>query len=128
MTARMAGKIAFVTGGGSGIGAATAKRLAEEGATVIVCGRREAPLAEVVENIRAAGGKAQFKVADVSDEHAFVSAIEQVAAEHGRLDVMVNNSIARRAFVVSLVLVSFLTLRANVLKRSATEVRISSSA
>ncbi len=94
MTARMAGKIAFVTGGGSGIGAATAKRLAEEGATVIVCGRREAPLAEVVESIRAAGGKAQFKVADVSDEHAFVGAIEEVAAEHGRLDVMVNNAMA----------------------------------
>ena len=94
MTARMAGKIAFVTGGGSGIGAATAKRLAEEGATVIVCGRREAPLAEVVESILAAGGKAHFKVADVSDEHAFVGAIEQVAAEHGRLDVMVNNAMA----------------------------------
>lgn len=94
MTARMAGKVAFVTGGGSGIGAATAKRLAEEGATVIVCGRREAPLAEVVESIRAVGGKAQFKVADVSDEHAFVGAIEQVAAEHGRLDVMVNNAMA----------------------------------
>ncbi|EKM95676.1 short-chain dehydrogenase/reductase SDR [Stutzerimonas degradans] len=90
----MAGKVAFVTGGGSGIGAATAKRLAEEGATVIVCGRREAPLAEVVESIRAVGGKAQFKVADVSDEHAFVGAIEQVAAEHGRLDVMVNNAMA----------------------------------
>ena len=94
MTSRMAGKIAFVTGGGSGIGAATAKRLAQEGATVIVCGRREAPLAEVVESIRQSGGKAELKVADVSNERAFVSAIEEAAAEHGRLDVMVNNAMA----------------------------------
>ena len=91
---RLHNQVALVTGSTQGIGRGIAVRLAEEGATVIVCGRREAPLAEVVESILAAGGKAHFKVADVSDEHAFVGAIEQVAAEHGRLDVMVNNAMA----------------------------------
>ncbi|WP_332306962.1 SDR family NAD(P)-dependent oxidoreductase, partial [Thauera sp. 27] len=57
MAARMQGKVAFVTGGGSGIGAATASRLAQEGATVVVCGRRREPLDEVVAGIVAAGGK-----------------------------------------------------------------------
>ena len=46
---RMQGKVAFVSGGGSGIGAATAIRLAQEGATVVICGRRQAPLDEVQE-------------------------------------------------------------------------------
>ena len=59
MAGRMQGKVAFVTGGGSGIGAATAQRLAQEGATVVVCGRRREPLDEVAAGIVAAGGKAE---------------------------------------------------------------------
>ncbi|MBL8312749.1 MAG: SDR family NAD(P)-dependent oxidoreductase, partial [Rubrivivax sp.] len=76
MAARLQGKVAFVTGGGTGIGAATAMRFAAEGATVVVCGRRQAPLDEVVAGIRASGGKAEAVQADVSDEAAFVGAIE----------------------------------------------------
>lgn len=94
MTLRMQNKIVFITGGGSGIGAATAERMAEEGATVVICGRREEPLQGVVEKINAAGGKAAYRVADVSNEQQFVSAIESTAAEYGRLDVMVNNAMA----------------------------------
>lgn len=94
MTARMQGKVCFVTGGGSGIGAATAKKMAAEGATVVICGRSEGPLRDVVGEITAAGGKASYRVADVSDEAAFVGAIEATAAEFGRLDVMVNNAMA----------------------------------
>jgi meso-butanediol dehydrogenase/(S,S)-butanediol dehydrogenase/diacetyl reductase len=52
MSKRLEGKIAFVTGGGSGIGAATAERFAQEGATVVICGRRKEPLDEVVARIR----------------------------------------------------------------------------
>jgi meso-butanediol dehydrogenase/(S,S)-butanediol dehydrogenase/diacetyl reductase len=90
----MQGKVAFVTGGGSGIGAATAQRLAQEGATVVVCGRRREPLDEVVAGIVAAGGKAEAVVADVSDEAGFTAALEAAAQRHGRLDVLVNNAMA----------------------------------
>lgn len=87
-------QVAFISGGGSGIGAATALRLAQEGATVVICGRRQAPLDEVVARIAAAGGKAEAVLADVGDEHAYVTAIERAAARHGRLDVLVNNAMA----------------------------------
>ncbi len=92
--ARMQGKVAFVTGGGTGIGAATAIRLAQEGATVVICGRRQAPLDEVVEKIKAAGGQAEAVQADVSDEAGFTAAIEAAAQRHGQLDVLVNNAMA----------------------------------
>lgn len=94
MTARLQDKIAFITGGGSGIGAATAERFAEEGARVVICGRRQAPLDEVVGRIRAAGGHAEAVVADVSDEAAFTAALEDCARRHGRLDILVNNAMA----------------------------------
>jgi len=94
MQARFTDKVAFVTGGGSGIGAATAQRLALEGATVVICGRRQANLDEVVELIRQAGGKAYSVQVDVSNESAFVAALEQTANEHGSLDVLVNNAMA----------------------------------
>ena len=90
----MQGKVAFVTGGGTGIGAATAIRLAQEGATVVICGRRQAPLDEVVAQIKAAGGQAEAVQADVSDEAGFTAAIEAAAQRHGQLDVLVNNAMA----------------------------------
>ena len=94
MTARLQDKIAFITGGGSGIGAATAERFAEEGARVVICGRRQEPLDEVVARIRAAGGQAEAVVVDVSDEAAFTAALADCARRHGRLDILVNNAMA----------------------------------
>ena len=94
MTGRLQGKVAFVTGGGSGIGAATAERIAQEGAMVVVCGRRREPQDEVVARIGAAGGEAEAVVADVSDETGFTAALEAVAARHGRFDILVNNAMA----------------------------------
>lgn len=94
MSQRMQGKVAFVSGGGSGIGAATAIRLAEEGATVVICGRRQERLDAVVAQIRAAGGQAEAVLADVGDEAQYVGAIEAAAQRHGRLDVLVNNAMA----------------------------------
>lgn len=94
MAGRLQDKVAFVTGGGTGIGAATALRFAAEGAVVVICGRRKAPLDEVVARIHAEGGKAEAVVADVSDEAAFVAALEGCAARHGRFDILVNNAMA----------------------------------
>ena len=91
---RLQGKVAFVSGGGSGIGAATAIRFAEEGATVVICGRRQEPLDAVVAQIRASGGQAEATVADVGNEAQYVGAIEAAAQRHGRLDILVNNAMA----------------------------------
>ena len=88
------GKVAFITGGGSGIGAATAERFAKEGAQVVICGRRPGPLAEVVDRIKAEGGMAQAVVADVSQEAEFVGALEDAAGRFGQLDILVNNAMA----------------------------------
>lgn len=94
MSKRLEGKVAFVTGGGSGIGAATAERFAQEGATVVICGRRIEPLNEVVAKIKAAGGTAEAVVADVGQEAQIVGALEQTAKNHGSLDILVNNAMA----------------------------------
>lgn len=94
MSKRLQGKVAFVSGGGSGIGAATALRFAQEGATVVICGRRQAPLDEVVAQIRAAGGQAEAVQADVGNEAQYVGAIEGAAQRHGKLDILVNNAMA----------------------------------
>ena len=94
MSKRLEGKTAFVTGGGSGIGAATAERFAQEGAMVVICGRRKDPLDEVVARIKAAGGSAEAIVADVGNEAQFVGALEQTAKKHGSLDILVNNAMA----------------------------------
>ena len=94
MSNRLQGKIAFVTGAGSGIGEATALRFAEEGATVVLCGRRIEPLQGVQEKIQALGGQAEIAVADVSDEQAYVAALQGTAQRHGRLDILVNNAMA----------------------------------
>ncbi|MBD0682530.1 SDR family NAD(P)-dependent oxidoreductase [Pseudomonas sp. PSB11] len=94
MSKRLQGKIAFVTGAGSGIGEATALRFAEEGATVVLCGRRIEPLQGVQEKIIAQGGQAEIAVADVSDEQAYVGALQATAQRHGRLDILVNNAMA----------------------------------
>ena len=94
MAARLQGKVAFVTGGGSGIGAATVMRFAQEGAMVVICGRRREPLDEVVAAVLAAGGKAEAVVADVSDEAGFTAALEAAAQRHGGLDILINNAMA----------------------------------
>lgn len=94
MSTRLQGKIAFISGAGSGIGAATALRFAEEGATVVLCGRRIEPLQAVAALIQEAGGDAECEVADVSNEDAYVGAIAAAAKRHGRLDILVNNAMA----------------------------------
>ena len=94
MAGRMQGKVVLITGGGTGIGRASAERLAEEGAHVVVCGRRPEPLAETVAAIKAKGGAAEAVTLDVSDLDAYAKTIADVAARHKRLDVLVNNAMS----------------------------------
>jgi 3-oxoacyl-[acyl-carrier protein] reductase len=84
---RLDGKVALVTGGGSGLGEAICHRFCQEGATVIVNDLRPAPAAAVAEAVN--GHPLPF---DVADSEAVAAALAQVAADHGRLDVLVNNA------------------------------------
>jgi NAD(P)-dependent dehydrogenase (short-subunit alcohol dehydrogenase family) len=86
------GRVALVTGGGSGIGAGIAKRLAEQGAKVGLLGRRAEVLEAVASEIRAAGGSALATPADVREYGEVEQAIERVAAEFGGLDILVNSA------------------------------------
>ncbi|MFI7291332.1 SDR family NAD(P)-dependent oxidoreductase [Streptomyces anulatus] len=90
---QLAGKVALVTGGSRGIGAATALRLAEEGADVALTYVNAADKAqEVVKAIKALGRKGLAIRADSADPAAVVGSVEQTAAELGRLDILVNNA------------------------------------
>jgi NAD(P)-dependent dehydrogenase (short-subunit alcohol dehydrogenase family) len=92
MTWQFAGKTAFVTGGGSGIGRASALALAADGALVTVAGRTADTLKETVRLIEAAGGSARYVVADVTDEAQIEHAVQDATAGTGRLDIALNNA------------------------------------
>lgn len=85
-------RVAFITGASRGIGKAIALRLAREGRHVVLCARSEAPLNDLRSQIEGAGGKASVAVADVADAKSLAGAVEQAAADHGRLDILVNNA------------------------------------
>lgn len=86
------GRVAIVTGAGSGIGRATALRLAADGAAVGCFGLGDDALASVAEEIRAAGGLAIPVVADVTDRAAVEAAVGSVAIELGAIGILVNNA------------------------------------
>jgi len=85
-------RVAFVTGGSRGIGAAIAKRLAKDGLHVVAVARGMDKLQQVVAEIKAEGGTAEAMAVDIADPKALAEAIEKVADSHGRLDVLVNNA------------------------------------
>jgi NAD(P)-dependent dehydrogenase (short-subunit alcohol dehydrogenase family) len=86
------GKVAIVTGGASGIGAASAETLAREGAKVLVTDIDDALGEAVVARIEAAGGAAFFRHQDVADEAAWPEIVAAAVARYGRLDIMVANA------------------------------------
>ncbi len=92
MAGRLEDKVALITGGGTGIGAATAIRFAEEGALSVICGRRTEPLQQICSQIESMGGKARYYVADAGDEKTFASLVDNVVTDCGRLDILVNNA------------------------------------
>jgi NAD(P)-dependent dehydrogenase (short-subunit alcohol dehydrogenase family) len=87
----LAGKVAFITGAGRGIGAAAARLFAREGARVLLAARTEAQLKTVTEDIRAAGGTAEYVVCDLADANSVRAAVDRTVSLYGRLDVAFNN-------------------------------------
>lgn len=87
---RLSGKVAVVTGGGSGMGAATSELFGAEGATVVVTDLDGAAASAVAERIVAAGGSASAVAVDVADEDDVARAYAEIGRAHGTIDVLVN--------------------------------------
>ncbi|MBB5935485.1 SDR family NAD(P)-dependent oxidoreductase [Streptomyces zagrosensis] len=87
----LAGKVAFITGAGRGIGAAAARLFAKEGARVLLAARTESQLKTVAEDIRAAGGVAEYAVCDLADAASVRAAVDRTVELYGQLDIAFNN-------------------------------------
>ena len=92
MADRLAGKVAVITGGNSGIGETTGQVFAREGAKVILMARREEQGQAVAKGIRDAGGEATFIRCDVGDDDSVRQAVAQAADAHGAINVLFNNA------------------------------------
>ena len=88
----LTGKIAWITGGGTGIGRAGAEERAAAGATVIVSGRRAAELDEVKRTIAAKGGSVEVAPLDVTDKSGVARVGADILKRHGRVDILVNSA------------------------------------
>ena len=89
---KLQGKVAWITGAGTGIGLAGAQALAAAGAKVVMSGRRADVLAAEADKICSAGGAAEVEVLDVSDAAAVQAVAERILARHGRIDILVNSA------------------------------------
>jgi NAD(P)-dependent dehydrogenase (short-subunit alcohol dehydrogenase family) len=89
---RLSGKVAFITGGGTGIGRACAVLFAREGAQVVVSARRNEPLRSVVQAIEQSGGQALAVASDVTKPESVEAALSGAVEYFGRLDIVVNNA------------------------------------
>jgi 3-oxoacyl-[acyl-carrier protein] reductase len=92
MGGRLAGRITIITGAGSGIGRASARRFAEEGATVVVNDVDQAGAEETVDSITGMGGRAVVHVADVTRSDQVEALVARTTTDFGRLDVLFNNA------------------------------------
>jgi NAD(P)-dependent dehydrogenase (short-subunit alcohol dehydrogenase family) len=101
VTGRFLGKVAVVTGGASGLGAATARRLAAERATVVVADLDEEGAMDVADAIADAGGEAEPTVVDVTHEGEVAAMFEAIVEQHGRVDLLVcSAAVETRASIV----------------------------
>ncbi|MEU6196825.1 glucose 1-dehydrogenase [Streptomyces sp. NPDC047061] len=87
----LTGKVAFISGAGRGIGAAAARLFAREGARVLLAARTEDQLKAVTEEVRAAGGTADYVVCDLADATSVRAAVDRTVEVYGRLDLAFNN-------------------------------------
>ena len=92
MELQLESQVALVTGGGRGIGAAIARRLSGLGALVVICGRSQAPLDHVSDEIRKAGGQCEALRCDITDLRQVESLARRVLDTFGRIDILVNNA------------------------------------
>src|ERR1700721_2166371 len=88
----LSGQVAIVTGAGRGIGAAIARKLAQMGASTILCGRKSGPLESTAAAIVKAGGQAEVSQCDVMDLHSVESVAAVIDRKFGRADILVNNA------------------------------------
>jgi citronellol/citronellal dehydrogenase len=84
--------VALVTGGGTGIGRATARELARSGASVVICGRRPEPLEDVRAELEAAGGECLVVKVDIREPERVEELVDRALERFGRIDVLVNNA------------------------------------
>lgn len=89
---KLANKTAIITGGGTGIGKATAHLFAEEGANVVITGRREEKLREVVEEISPKGHTIDHFVSDISNEEDCKATVDYTIEKYGQVDILFNNA------------------------------------
>ena len=89
---KLTGKTAIITGGGTGIGKATARLFAQEGANVVITGRTEERLIETADDINDAGAEISFRVSDVSNERDCIETIESTLGKYGSIDILFNNA------------------------------------
>ncbi len=88
----LSGKVAIVTGGNGGIGLGMATGLAAAGATIVIAARDGSKNAKAVQTLRSLGAKSDALSLDVTDQAACKALIQQVGAQHGRIDILINNA------------------------------------
>ena len=92
MSGKLAGKVAIVTGASAGIGEASARALAAEGAQLVITARREERLKSFVEEINAMGTKAVYVAGDARDENTAIQTVQAAIDTFGRIDILLNNT------------------------------------